>query len=277
MLANSHPVPSNIISRNCLGIIAILLSLSAGLAYIFQVKIGDICTVRTFVTWLSGMIFWTLAIPFLSKQTQHYFSKQFLWVKSLLAGLVVCIINQIFVRFSINAFLCLVFGCTDNQTSWTFNVLQNNILINFICYWCIVGLTYMSLQFQLSYDTTSSINFQSEESHSENISFITTVSVKNGSVTTHIPTQKIFWIESDNNTVTFVSELGKFVNYQSLRSLETQLDPVDFQRIHRSIIVNRKYVHKIQAQSSGDALVTLTTGDQLRMSRRYKTISPNTL
>jgi len=57
---------------------------------------------------------------------------------------------------------------------------------------------------------------------------------------------------------------------ETLTSLETELDPKVFVRIHRSTIVRRSYVTELRPNEKGDYSVFLKTGEQLTLSRRNK-------
>lgn len=57
---------------------------------------------------------------------------------------------------------------------------------------------------------------------------------------------------------------------ETLTSLEAQLDPKQFVRIHRSTIVRRSYVAELRPNEKGDYCVLLKTGEQLTLSRRNK-------
>jgi two-component system LytT family response regulator len=52
--------------------------------------------------------------------------------------------------------------------------------------------------------------------------------------------------------------------------LERDLDADMFMRIHRSVIVNLKRIHKLELQHGGDYEVVLQSGDRLRLSRRFR-------
>lgn len=43
-----------------------------------------------------------------------------------------------------------------------------------------------------------------------------------------------------------------------------------FRRVHRSYAVNMRYVDNITVSESGDGIITLTSGQTVKMSRRYK-------
>lgn len=57
---------------------------------------------------------------------------------------------------------------------------------------------------------------------------------------------------------------------ETLTSLENQLDPKVFVRIHRSSIVRRSSVTELRPNENGDYTVILKSGEQLTLSRRNK-------
>ncbi|MBF8270526.1 MAG: DNA-binding response regulator [Gammaproteobacteria bacterium] len=56
----------------------------------------------------------------------------------------------------------------------------------------------------------------------------------------------------------------------TMKALECQLDPSQFQRIHRSTIVNVKRVQTITPYMNGEYHLQLAGGTRLKMSRNYK-------
>lgn len=62
----------------------------------------------------------------------------------------------------------------------------------------------------------------------------------------------------------------KYLMRNSLKRIESQLNPAQFARIHRSHIVNLDQVKEIQPWSHGDSIVILKNNIQLPMSRRYR-------
>lgn len=80
----------------------------------------------------------------------------------------------------------------------------------------------------------------------------------------------IEWIESAANYVEL--HLGKkvFLVRETMRTIETRLDPNQFVRIHRSTIVNISRIKEITREWTGDFEVMLHDGTKLRMSRSYQ-------
>ncbi len=82
---------------------------------------------------------------------------------------------------------------------------------------------------------------------------------------------QIAWLEASGNYVEIHTGSESFLHRERLRVLETQLDPAEFVRIHRSIIVNRAAVKELRPLAGGDYSVLLRDGAPLRLSRTYRT------
>lgn len=77
----------------------------------------------------------------------------------------------------------------------------------------------------------------------------------------------IVWVRANGNTVQLhlagrVHELR-----ETMSALAARLDPRHFARVHRSAIVNVRRIRDIQPWFNGHHVITLDTGQQLRMSR----------
>jgi two-component system, LytTR family, response regulator len=85
-----------------------------------------------------------------------------------------------------------------------------------------------------------------------------------------VTTDEIDWIESAGNYVELHVGKRPFLLRETMRTLETRLDPDQFVRIHRSTIVNISRVKEITRECTGDFEVSLHDGTKLRMSRSYQ-------
>ncbi|GAA0853416.1 LytTR family DNA-binding domain-containing protein [Aliiglaciecola litoralis] len=80
----------------------------------------------------------------------------------------------------------------------------------------------------------------------------------------------IEWLESAGNYVN-LHKAGRIYPLRgTLSDTIDRLAPSGFSRLHRSYGVNLAFIDNIQYQPSGDGIVTLLSGQELTISRRYK-------
>lgn len=80
-------------------------------------------------------------------------------------------------------------------------------------------------------------------------------------------TEDVDWIEAANYYVRLHSGGRVHLLRESMGTLEKQLDPRRFQRIHRSTIVNLERVQELRRDPKGEQSVILACGTELRMAR----------
>jgi two-component system LytT family response regulator len=80
----------------------------------------------------------------------------------------------------------------------------------------------------------------------------------------------IDWIQAADNYVTVHAGGQEYLLREALTTLERQLDPLRFVRIHRSAIVHLDRVAELRPASHGDFAVTLQSGAQLTLSRFWR-------
>jgi len=82
--------------------------------------------------------------------------------------------------------------------------------------------------------------------------------------------QDVDWIEAADNYVKLHAGSKEFLLRETLASLEHQLDPERFARIHRSVIVQIDRIAEINPATHGDADVVLRTGATLVLTRTWR-------
>jgi two-component system LytT family response regulator len=80
----------------------------------------------------------------------------------------------------------------------------------------------------------------------------------------------IDWIEAAGNYVRLHRGASSMMMRESLASVEASLDRHLFARVHRGAIVNIARIKEVQPWFSGAAIVILTTGQRLTVSRSYR-------
>ena len=92
---------------------------------------------------------------------------------------------------------------------------------------------------------------------------------RNGSRSEIIATRDITYIEAARNYAVIHARGATHVVRRTLESIESSLDPKQFLRVSRSVIVNSGYIKAVEALSHGDRRIELTTGDALTWTRKY--------
>jgi two-component system, LytTR family, response regulator len=80
----------------------------------------------------------------------------------------------------------------------------------------------------------------------------------------------IDWIEAEGNYVSVHSGAKSHLLRETISSLESQLDPRKFRRIHRSAIVQLDKIRELQPWFHGEYRIVLHSGAELMLSRNYR-------
>ena len=94
--------------------------------------------------------------------------------------------------------------------------------------------------------------------------------IKGGGRIYFLETADIDWIEAEGNYVSVHSAKKSHLLRETISSLESQLDPKKFVRIHRSSIVRLDHIQELQPWFHGEYRIILHDGTQLTLSRNYK-------
>ena len=94
--------------------------------------------------------------------------------------------------------------------------------------------------------------------------------LKDGEKVTVVLVADIDWIEAADNYMKVYARSGRYRVRQTIKSLESQLDPTQFARAHRSAIVNLDRVRSLDPMATGEYVLTLSTGDKVPLSRGYR-------
>lgn len=85
-----------------------------------------------------------------------------------------------------------------------------------------------------------------------------------------IKTEHIEWMQSAGNYVNLHIEDQVYPTRSTLAEFVASDTTNSLCRIHRSFAINLNFVHCIEQHASGDAEITMLSGQKLRLSRRYK-------
>ena len=78
------------------------------------------------------------------------------------------------------------------------------------------------------------------------------------------------WFEADGNYIVVHAAAQTYRTRGTISAIEAVLDPRQFVRIHRRMVVNMDRVREMSPLPGGDGLLVLGNGATLRLSRTYR-------
>jgi two-component system, LytTR family, response regulator len=100
--------------------------------------------------------------------------------------------------------------------------------------------------------------------------YIERVVIKSEGHVFFLRTDDIDWVEAEGNYVCLHTGKKTHLLRETITTLESELDPKKFLRIHRSTIVNIDRIQELHSWFHGDYRVVLQDGTQLTLSRNYR-------
>ncbi len=85
-----------------------------------------------------------------------------------------------------------------------------------------------------------------------------------------LPVSDIRWIGAEGNYVRLSTATETHLLRETMAHLAERLDPRGFLRVHRSFIVNLKYVKEVRRESNGDSVVIMDSGQKVALGRSYR-------
>jgi two-component system, LytTR family, response regulator len=100
-------------------------------------------------------------------------------------------------------------------------------------------------------------------------SFLKRLAVRSAGKTEFVDVGDVDWIEAAENYVEVHAGRLTHLLHVTMNTLEKSLDPENFLRIHRSIIVNLGRIKSLQPDAHGEYVITLRDGVRLPSGRTY--------
>jgi len=94
--------------------------------------------------------------------------------------------------------------------------------------------------------------------------------IRDGGNTIRLPVEKIDWIDAAGDYMCVHAEGKTHIMRGTMKKLEEALDDRQFQRVHRSTIVNVTRVREVRSHINGEYFLILDNGMELKMSRNYR-------
>jgi two-component system LytT family response regulator len=100
----------------------------------------------------------------------------------------------------------------------------------------------------------------------ENPEFLQRIAVKSRHKVSVVPIDDIIYLEAEGDYVMIYTRDAKHLKEKTMKYFETHLDPAQFIRIHRSYIINAKFIDRIEYYDKENYAVLTKTGAKLRAS-----------
>ncbi|MGH7471309.1 MAG: LytR/AlgR family response regulator transcription factor [Longimicrobiales bacterium] len=94
--------------------------------------------------------------------------------------------------------------------------------------------------------------------------------VKTGTRVLFLNPSDIDWVEAAGNYVRLHVGADEYIVRESITRLESMLGPGQFARVHRSTIVNLNRVRELRPWFSGEMIIVMHSGAELKLSRTYR-------
>ncbi|MCK5310617.1 MAG: response regulator transcription factor [Desulfobacteraceae bacterium] len=104
----------------------------------------------------------------------------------------------------------------------------------------------------------------------EKSSFLQLIKVKTGTEIRFIPVSEVLFFMAEDKYTTVKTEEKEFLIKKTIKELETELDPEQFWRVHRSSIINIDKIKKVTRSFSNQLVVMFNNTDRsVIVSRAY--------
>jgi two-component system LytT family response regulator len=100
--------------------------------------------------------------------------------------------------------------------------------------------------------------------------YVARLSVRTGTGTVFVDVDAVDWMDAADNYVRLHVRGREYLVRDTLASLEAQLDPALFVRVHRSAIVRIDRVAEMRTETHGDAELRLRDGTRVAVSRTFR-------
>ncbi|MFT7559024.1 MAG: two-component system LytT family response regulator [Flavobacteriales bacterium] len=91
-----------------------------------------------------------------------------------------------------------------------------------------------------------------------------------GHSTIILPVNDIRWIDAAGDYMCLHTASETHILRTTLKKLEASLNPVNFQRVHKSTIVNVHCIKEVRAQGNNDCVLVLCDDTTVKLSRNYR-------
>jgi two-component system LytT family response regulator len=98
---------------------------------------------------------------------------------------------------------------------------------------------------------------------------LTRVALRSAGKITFVNIEDVLYVQAAENYVQLHLKTSRHLLHVPIATLESSLDPAQFLRIHRSLMVNVRHIQELETGPHGEYIVVLNSGAHLQSSRSY--------
>ena len=98
------------------------------------------------------------------------------------------------------------------------------------------------------------------------------INVKDRGQIFRVEVESIEHIEAAGDYMCIYTGDNSLILRETMKDLERRLDPKNFQRVHRSTIVNLDQVRQVKPHTNGECFLVLDSGAEVKVSRSYRDV-----
>jgi two-component system, LytTR family, response regulator len=99
---------------------------------------------------------------------------------------------------------------------------------------------------------------------------VTALTLKDGDQLHRIAMDQLVWIAAAGDYVVAHTTKDRIVGRQSIQAIAAEFSPTHLVRIHRSTLVNKRFVQRLRPHDNGEYFVDLHDGTALKLSRSFR-------
>jgi two-component system LytT family response regulator len=99
--------------------------------------------------------------------------------------------------------------------------------------------------------------------------YLARVALRSAGKITFVNIEDVLYVQAAENYVQLHLKTSRHLLHVPIATLESSLDPQEFLRIHRSLIVNVRHIQGLETGPHGEYIVVLQSGAKLQSSRSY--------
>jgi two-component system, LytTR family, response regulator len=99
--------------------------------------------------------------------------------------------------------------------------------------------------------------------------YLTRLAIRSAGKTYFVNVADVDWMQAAENYVQLYAGTSKHLIHVPMQTLHQSLDPAQFLRIHRSLIVNVSRIKEVENAGRGEFVLVLRNGERLQSSRTY--------